>query len=230
MAKHPLRLATETGASDKELVGLLAPDAVIYSSILTQPVRGAESVAKILSAEARIAGPIDYEHELNDGKQTFLIWRGTTNGFTLGAATIVTDNPDRLISEVRVIMRPWPVVTVFRDAMHEELSAVVPDKAWELQARPSDNRSTATVQRDLPRRSQVRAQRRVAQSDSCQVAHWTRRGEGRGGVRPPGSEPVLVHNDHRDDRAGARTLRLRRRRLPDGGSVAAQVERGRRSD
>jgi hypothetical protein len=133
MAKHRLRLAIEAGATEEELVSLLADDVVIYPPMLTQPVRGPENVARILLAAARTAGPIEYDHELNDGVQTFLIWKGTVGGFTLGAATILTDNPDGLISEIRVVMRPWPVVTLFRDAMHEELSAVIPAEAWELQ-------------------------------------------------------------------------------------------------
>src|SRR5262249_13142727 len=38
--------------------------------------------------------------------------------------------------EIRVLMRPWPVVTIFRDAMHKALSAAIPEDYWELQPRP----------------------------------------------------------------------------------------------
>ena len=125
MAKHPLRLAIEARVTDDELVSLLADDVVIYLPMLTEPLRGSKNVARILSAAARIVGPIEYEHELNDGNQTFLIWKGTAGGFPLEAATILTDDPDGLITEIRVVMRPWPVVTFFRNAMYDELSAVI---------------------------------------------------------------------------------------------------------
>ena len=41
-----------------------------------------------------------------------------------------------LIREVRVLMRPWPVVTIFRDAMYKALSGSVPADFWELQRKP----------------------------------------------------------------------------------------------
>ena len=107
--------------------------------MLTKPVSGREKVGKILAAAASIAGPIEYEHELSDGKQTFLIWKGSVGGFTLEAVTILTENTDGLISEVRVVMRPWPVTTVFRDAMYAELSEEIPEEAWELQPKSDDD-------------------------------------------------------------------------------------------
>jgi hypothetical protein len=33
-------------------------------------------------------------------------------------------------------MRPWPIVTIFRDAMHKALSGSVPSDLWELQPKP----------------------------------------------------------------------------------------------
>ena len=153
MAKHPLRLAIEAGATEDELLSLIAPDAIIYPPMLTTPVSGREIVGRILAAAARIAGPIEYEHELSDGKQTFLIWKGSVGGFTLGAVTILTENADGLISEVRVVMRPWPVTTLFRDAMYAELAGDIPAEAWELQPKPETDGSprqfTAVSLKDL---------------------------------------------------------------------------------
>jgi hypothetical protein len=51
----------------------------------------------------------------------------------LEAVTILVDGEDGLIREVRVLMRPWPIVTIFRDAMHKALSGSVPGDYWELQ-------------------------------------------------------------------------------------------------
>ena len=36
-------------------------------------------------------------------------------------------------------MRPWPIVTIFRDAMYRAMSASVPSDYWELQPKPADD-------------------------------------------------------------------------------------------
>jgi hypothetical protein len=59
-------------------------------------------------------------------------------GFMLEAVTILVDGADGLIREVRVLMRPWPVVAIFRDAMYKALSAFIPSVYWELESKPVD--------------------------------------------------------------------------------------------
>jgi hypothetical protein len=90
------------------------------------------SVPAVRRGPAKIAGPIQYTLEVSDHKQTFLLWKGEVGGFPLEAATILVDGDDGLIHEVRVLMRSWPVVTIFRDAMYEALSATIPQEYWEL--------------------------------------------------------------------------------------------------
>jgi hypothetical protein len=144
MTKHPFRLAIEAGAKREELAKLFAPDAEILAPMLTKPVVGIGQVLDIVGHAARIAGPIHYTLEVSDSKQTFLLWKGQVDGFTLEAATILVDAEDGLISQVRVLMRPWPVATLFRNAMHKELSATIPADYWELGAKP--------MRSNLPRR------------------------------------------------------------------------------
>jgi hypothetical protein len=136
MSKHPFRLAIESGASADDFRKLFADDAVIYAPILTKPIVGAREVLNIVDHAARLAGPITYTLEVRDSKQTFLFWKGRAGGFTLEAVTILVDGKDGLIREVRVLMRPWPIVTIFRDAMYKALSASVPGDFWELQPKP----------------------------------------------------------------------------------------------
>jgi hypothetical protein len=136
VSKHPFRLAIESGASTGDLRKLFAADAVIYAPMLTKPVKGAREVQNIFGHAARLAGPITYTLEVRDSKQTFLFWKGQAGGFTLEAVTILVEGEDGLIHEVRVLMRPWPIVTTFRDAMYEALSASVPSDYWELQPKP----------------------------------------------------------------------------------------------
>jgi hypothetical protein len=80
MSKHPFRLAIDGGNPAEDLARLIAPDAVIYPPTLTKPVRAAENVVRILAAAAKDAAPIEYEYELSDGTQTFLIWKGKRAG------------------------------------------------------------------------------------------------------------------------------------------------------
>jgi hypothetical protein len=136
MSKHPFRLAIESGANAEGLRKLFAADAVIYAPMLTRPVKGASEVLNIVGHAARIAGPISYMLEVRDSRQTLLFWKGHAGGFTLEAVTILVDGDDGLIREVRVLMRPWPIVTIFRDAMYKALSASIPADYWELETKP----------------------------------------------------------------------------------------------
>jgi hypothetical protein len=136
MSKHPFRLAIESGASADQFRKLFAADAVIHAPMLTKPVRGASEVLNIVGHAARLAGPITYTLEVRDSRQTLLFWKGNAGGFTLEAVTILVDGEDGLIREVRVLMRPWPIVTIFRDAMYKALSAAIPADYWELQPKP----------------------------------------------------------------------------------------------
>jgi hypothetical protein len=139
MPKHPFRVAIETGATDEDFSKLFAQGVVIKASMLTKPVKGTRDVLNIVGHAAKLAGPIEYTLEVRDAKQTTLLWKGHAGGFTLEAATILVDGDDGLIREVRVLMRPWPVVTIFRDAMYEELSATFPRSYWELQQKPTNS-------------------------------------------------------------------------------------------
>jgi hypothetical protein len=139
MSKHPFRVAIEAGAGREEFSKLFAPDVVIKAPFLTRPLKGARDVLNIVGHAAKLVGPIEYTTEVRDSEQTVLLWKGKADGFTLEAATILVDGDDGLIREVRVLMRPWPVVTIFRDAMYRDLSATIPADYWDLQPKPVDD-------------------------------------------------------------------------------------------
>jgi hypothetical protein len=48
------------------------------------------------------------------------------------------DGDDGLIHEIRVLMRPWPIATIFRNAMYNALSTTNPADYWELQPKSTD--------------------------------------------------------------------------------------------
>src|SRR5262252_6909854 len=133
MSKHPFRVAIEAGVSDETFRKLFAPDVVIMAPMLTKPVKGASDVLNILNNAVRIASPIRYTLEVSDSKQTLLFWTGNAGGYALQAVTILKDGDDGLIREIRVLMRPWPIATIFRNAMYKALSSTIPADYWELQ-------------------------------------------------------------------------------------------------
>lgn len=128
----------EMGASKETFAELFAADVVIMAPILTKPVAGKRNVLGILNSAVRIASPIRYTLEVSDSRQTFLFWTGNAGGYPLQAVTILKDGADGLIREIRVLMRPWPVATIFRNAMYRALSSTIPADYWELQPKPQD--------------------------------------------------------------------------------------------
>jgi hypothetical protein len=137
VAKHPFRAAIEARISNEDFAKLFAPDAVIEAPMLSRPVHGVENVLDIVSNAASFVSRIRYTLEVRDSRQTILFWEAKAGGFTLQAATILVDGDDGLIREVRVLMRPWPVVTIFRNAMYKGLSESIPADYWELQPKPA---------------------------------------------------------------------------------------------
>jgi len=136
MKKHPFRIAIENHVGEDAFAKLFSPDVVLWAPMLTKPVVGVTQVLDVVSHAAKIAGPIRYTLEVNDTKQTVLLWNGTVEGHTLEAATRLVDGGDGLIREVRVLMRPWPITKIFRDQMFKELSNKLPQDYWELGPKP----------------------------------------------------------------------------------------------
>jgi hypothetical protein len=122
------------------VIRLEAEDVVIMTPMLSKPVKGARDVLSILNNAVRIASPIRYTLEVSDSKQTLLFWTGNAGDYALQAVTILKDGDDGLINEIRVLMRPWPIATIFRNAMYKALSSTIPAGYWELQPKPEDTR------------------------------------------------------------------------------------------
>jgi hypothetical protein len=138
MKKHPFRIVIENHADKESFKKLFAPNVVLKAPMLTKPIVGVDQVLNVVSNAAQVAGPIRYTLEVSDSKQTILLWSGLAGGHTLEAATILVDGEDGLIHEVRVLMRSWPVVTIFRNEMYKRLSAAIPQDYWELGPKPAD--------------------------------------------------------------------------------------------
>jgi len=138
MKKHPFRVAVENHIDKKSFEKLFSPNVVLKAPILTKAITGVSQVLNFISHAIKVAGPVRYTLEVSDSRQTILLWNGKAGGFTLEAATILVDGEDGLIHEIRVLMRSWPMVKIFRDEMYKELSDTIPQHYWELRPKPTD--------------------------------------------------------------------------------------------
>jgi hypothetical protein len=137
MKRHPFRAAIEADATTEEFAKLFSENVVFKGPMWTKPIVGRTTTLEVVRRAAKLLHPIEYGIEASDSHQTILVWSGKINGFVLEATTILVDDEQGLIREVRVLMRPWPVFTFFRDAMYEQLSATIPAEFWELgEAKP----------------------------------------------------------------------------------------------
>lgn len=129
--KHPYRVAMENFVSKEELKTIFARNVVLYSHMLSKPVHGIETVIEVVYPAIQFVSHIVYTLQVSDSLQTFLFWEGNTGGKKFKACYILVDGEDGLITEMRVVMRPWQIATLFRSMMYKELSNVVPDDYWE---------------------------------------------------------------------------------------------------
>ncbi|HLZ63181.1 MAG TPA: nuclear transport factor 2 family protein [Ktedonosporobacter sp.] len=135
MSQHPFRVLSEGGASSMssgEMAALLAPDVTFHSPILSRAVSGRERVQQILANAFEFVDPIQFTLELSDRQQTVFLWNGAINGYEIQAARVISENAEGQIYDISVLMRPYPVVTLFQQAMRERAGSTVPEEYWEL--------------------------------------------------------------------------------------------------
>jgi len=133
MKKHPLREFKETpGASLEKLESLLSDDVVFSSPIFSRELIGKELVAKVMLASTSVRDG-KFTHEFREGKETVLIWEGTINGHKLVSFELIVDDEEGRIKHRSVAFKPYPVTTLFRAAMYEQLKNLIPVDMWELQ-------------------------------------------------------------------------------------------------
>lgn len=118
MNSHPLRDPVASGGGMQEFESLFSPDIIFYAPMFTKPFSGKEKTANLVRQVAKIVDEIEYTLEIKDTRQTYLFWNSKLKGRLLEAVTIVVYGEDGLISELRVLMRPWVVVTLFVEALH----------------------------------------------------------------------------------------------------------------
>lgn len=133
MKKHPLREFKENpGASLEGLRALLAEDVVFSSPIFSREVTGKDLVAKVMLTSTTVRDG-KFTHEFKQGNETVLIWEGSIDGHKLVSFELIVDDAEGKIKYRSVAFKPYPVTTLFRSAMYEQLKDIIPADMWELQ-------------------------------------------------------------------------------------------------
>ncbi|WP_316829704.1 hypothetical protein [Pedobacter aquatilis] len=137
---HPFRKAVINNTSDDEFKMLFSEQVEFWAPMLTKPLYGRDFAVTLLSNAGKVLGKPQYTREIKDISQTLLFWQGQADGHLLQAVTILKDDENTgLISQVRFLMRPWPIVSLFVTKMHERLFDLIPEEYWQVQAAGNPN-------------------------------------------------------------------------------------------
>jgi hypothetical protein len=130
MNRHPFEIVSSSANPTAErFVELLSSDVVFHSPVFAHPVTGREFVARLLETVHGIFGRPTYRLRLSEGSDTIVQFDGEVDGETLQVAVVIRDDPDGLIGELTVLMRPLPVVRRFGEEGMARLGLTEADDA-----------------------------------------------------------------------------------------------------
>jgi pimeloyl-ACP methyl ester carboxylesterase len=91
-----------------------APDVSLHASALRRPVTGRDDVAYVMGEASRLYEQLEFVHEAQGGRLTFLEWRARTHsGVSLEGVTVLERDDAGLISRVAIHHRPLDGVLAF---------------------------------------------------------------------------------------------------------------------
>jgi pimeloyl-ACP methyl ester carboxylesterase len=91
-----------------------APDVTLSASALRRPVTGREDVAYLMGEASQIYEELEFLHDVQGGRLTFLEWRAQTrSGVSLEGVTLLERDDAGLISRVAIHHRPLDGVLAF---------------------------------------------------------------------------------------------------------------------
>jgi pimeloyl-ACP methyl ester carboxylesterase len=91
-----------------------APDVALHASALRRPVTGRDDVAYLMGEASQIYEQLEFVHEAQSGRLTFLEWRARTHsGVSLEGVTVLERDDAGLISRVAIHHRPLDGVLAF---------------------------------------------------------------------------------------------------------------------
>jgi pimeloyl-ACP methyl ester carboxylesterase len=91
-----------------------APDVSLHASALRRPVTGRDDVAYLMGEASQLYEQLEFVHEAQGGRLTFLEWRARTHsGVSLEGVTVLERDDAELISRVAIHHRPLDGVLAF---------------------------------------------------------------------------------------------------------------------
>lgn len=117
----------------EKATAMFTSNVIFHSPILTKPLSGHVEVLPVLAMGLSLVSPLNYTAEASIEEQTILLWQGQMEGYKLQGTTILIQTPEGLIKDIAILMRPYPVVTLFQRAMRKWGASLLPDDYWELE-------------------------------------------------------------------------------------------------
>jgi hypothetical protein len=101
---------------------LLAPDVVFHSPVTFHPFVGRETVAQLLALVAQTFEDFRYTDELHADGAHALIFRASISGKELEGVDLLRFDPQGLIADFTVMLRPLSGLVPFAQAMGEKVA------------------------------------------------------------------------------------------------------------
>lgn len=138
MSKHPITLALEN-VDLAGLRGALDSDVVFHSPVLAtvgDELRGRDVVVRIIGTAIQGFGPPKNVTEFRAPDGRFIAaFDGEIGGHPINVLITMTEDAEGQVTSVAPHMRPYPIVTMFREHMRANLCPdPVPEALWELPA------------------------------------------------------------------------------------------------
>lgn len=125
MSEHPIERwhAIVRGRDAAALAGLLADDVVFVSPVVYTPQAGRSlTVAYLQAAMMVLAGPdFRYVREIRGPSDAMLEFETTLDGVLVNGVDIIHWNPQGLITEFKVMVRPLKAI----EKVHQQMAALL---------------------------------------------------------------------------------------------------------
>jgi SnoaL-like domain len=122
MLRSAFQAAVESGDAEA-LRSTLAEDVVFNSPVVFTPYRGIEAVAPLLAAAVSVFEDFRYTGAVGDGDRQVLVFEARVGDRNVQGVDILRLDPDGLVAELTVMLRPMSGVAAMAEAMRRRLTA-----------------------------------------------------------------------------------------------------------
>jgi SnoaL-like domain len=122
MVRSTFQAAVESGDAEA-LRSTLAEDVVFNSPVVFTPYRGIDAVAPLLAAAVSVFEDFRYTGAVGDGDHKVLVFEARVGERSVQGVDILRLDPDGLVAELTVMLRPMSGVAAMAEAMRRRLTA-----------------------------------------------------------------------------------------------------------